>query len=76
MSKISVRVDDDLKEQMNKHSELNWSEIIRNHIKEVIKEKKEKNLARAVLMTQKLRKKAPEGFNTTNVIRKFRDKRR
>ena len=76
MSKISVRVDDDLKEQMNKHSELNWSEIIRNHIKEVIKEKKEKNLARPVLMTQKLRKKAPEGFNTTNVIRKFRDKRR
>ena len=76
MSKISVRVSDELKKEMEKYPHLNWSQIIREHIWDVIEEKKEKNLARAVLMTERLRKSAPKGFNSTDIIRRFREERR
>ncbi len=33
------------------------------------------NLAKAVLLNEKVRKKAPAGFNSTDIIRKFREKR-
>jgi len=33
---ITVRVDDELKEKMNKHQEINWSEHIREQIEKKI----------------------------------------
>ena len=75
MSVITVRVDDRLKKEMEKFPYLNWSEIIRSHIQEVIQDKKAQNLARAVLMTEKLKKQAPDSFNSTEIIRKYREER-
>ncbi|MDS0283163.1 hypothetical protein [Haloarcula onubensis] len=36
MPTITVNVDDDLKEQMEKHPEINWSEVTRQAIQEKI----------------------------------------
>lgn len=75
MVNISVRVDKSLKEEMDKKREVNWSEIIRKAIRMHLKERVDRNLAKAVLMNEQLRKKAPEGYDSANVIREWRERR-
>jgi len=75
MPTISVRIDPELKKQMDKLKHLNWSEIIRNAINKEIQNETETNLAKAVLLNEKIRKKAPENFNSTDIIRRFREER-
>ena len=75
MTNISVRIDSELKKKMDSLNHLNWSEIIRQAIKERIDEETEKNLAKAVLLNEKIRKKAPENFNSVDIIRRFREER-
>ena len=76
MSNISVRIDPTLKKEMEKFSHLNWSEIIRIAIKDTIRHAREQNLANAVLLNEKVRKKAPMGFDSTDIIKKFRAERK
>ncbi len=75
MTTISVRIDLELKKKMDKLKYLNWSEIIRRAIKHEIQNEVEKNLAKAVLINERIRKKAPEDFNSVDLIRSFREKR-
>jgi Arc/MetJ-type ribon-helix-helix transcriptional regulator len=75
MTTISVRIDPELKKKMEKLNHLNWSEIIRQAIKKRLKNESEKSLAKAVLINDKLRKEAPEGFDSTELIRKSRERR-
>jgi len=75
MTTISVRIDPELKKQMDKLKHLNWSEIIRNAINKEIQNETETNLAKAVLLNEKIRKKADENFNSTDIIRRFREER-
>ncbi len=70
MANISVRVDDETKKEMEKLKQVNWSEIIREAIKNRIDQEFQNNLAKAVLSNEKIRKKAPEGYDSTNIIRK------
>ena len=75
MTNISVRIDPELKEKMDSLKHLNWSEVIRKAIKSEIQNEKEMNKAKAVLLNEKIRKKAPENFNSVDIIRKFREER-
>ena len=75
MTNFSVRIDPELKKKMDSFKHLNWSEIIRKAIKKEIKNEKEINKAKAVLLNEKIRKKAPENFNSLEIIRKFREER-
>jgi len=72
---ISVRIDDELKASMDAYKHINWSEIIRQAIIRTIQEEKESDMAKAVLLNDKIRKKAPEGFESTDIIRQFRETR-
>jgi len=72
---ISVRIDADLKKSMESLKHINWSEILRQAILKTIQNEKERDMARAVLLNDKIRKKAPEGFNSTDIIRDFRENR-
>jgi Arc/MetJ-type ribon-helix-helix transcriptional regulator len=72
MPLVTVRVDDELKQAMEKLKYLNWSEVIRETVEHKIKEKGSTNLAEAVLLNERLRKKAPEGWDSTSVIRVWR----
>ncbi|MFW9875198.1 MAG: hypothetical protein ACFFG0_18995 [Candidatus Thorarchaeota archaeon] len=75
MTNISVRIDPELKEKMDSFKYLNWSEIIRKAIKAEIQNKTEINKAKAVLLNEKIRKIAPDYFESTDIIRKFREER-
>ncbi|MHA1718253.1 MAG: hypothetical protein ACTSWX_10835 [Promethearchaeota archaeon] len=75
MSMISVRIDPKLKKMMESNKQINWSEIIRQAIAERLHNEQKKNVARAVLINEKIRKDAPENYNSTEIIRKFRDER-
>ncbi|MHA1973195.1 MAG: hypothetical protein ACTSW1_09390 [Candidatus Hodarchaeales archaeon] len=73
MVNISVRIDEELKNEMEKLDEVNWSQVLRSAIRKRLTQEKEKNLAKAVLLNEKIRKIAPEGFDSTEIIRKWRD---
>ena len=53
----------------------NWSAILREAIAAKLKEEEGKNLARAVVLNEALRRKAKEGWNSVEVIRYWREKR-
>lgn len=73
MEIFSVRIDKQTREEMKKLSHINWSEVVRQSIREVIEKEKQKNIARAVLLNEKVRKNAPKGWDTTEIIRRWRD---
>lgn len=75
MVNISVRVDERMKKEMERLSEVNWSEVIRIAIKERLDQEKQKNLAKAVLINEKIRKKAPNGYDSTRIIREWRERK-
>ena len=76
MVNISVRLDKKLKKEMEKYKEVNWSEVIREAIRAHLKQEKQRNLAKAVLLNEKIRKKAPEGYDSVNIISEWRERRR
>lgn len=75
MAVISVRISDEIKKRMEKLKHINWSEVIRRAIIEVLEEEEGRNLARAVLLNEKVRKRAPEGWSSVEVIRFWREHR-
>jgi len=75
MAIISVRIDDKLKKEMDKLKHINWSEVIRQAIVSKLRDENNRNLAKAVLLTERVRKKASDGWDTTEIIRHWREYR-
>ena len=75
MPVVTVRVDDKLKRETERLTHINWSEVIRTVMEQKIEAEGERNLAEAVLLNERLRKKAPEGWDSTRVIKGWRQKR-
>ncbi|MEM4531882.1 MAG: type II toxin-antitoxin system ParD family antitoxin [Thermofilaceae archaeon] len=75
MAVVSVRVSDELKRRMEKLRHVNWSEVLRQAIVRILEEEEGRNLALAVLLNEKIRKKAPEGWDSTEFLRRWRDGR-
>jgi len=72
---VLVKVNKSTKKRM-KDKKINWSAEIRKFIDERLKTKKDKNLALAVALTDKIFRKAKKGsFNSTEFIRKMRETR-
>ena len=69
MSLISFRVPKELKRRMEELKHINWSEILRRAIKETLEREKSRSLAKAVLINERIRKKAPKGWDSTKAIR-------
>jgi len=57
MPVISVRIDDELKRKMDKYKFINWSEVIRLELAKFIERLESRNLAGALLLNEKVRKK-------------------
>jgi len=72
---ISVRVSENMKKRMEKLKHINWSEVIRRSIIKALEEEENRNLAKALLLNEKLRKKAPKDWDSAKVIRFWRDRR-
>ncbi len=75
MVNISVRIDKALKEKMEQLKEVNWSEIIREAIKVRINQENQRNLAKAVLINEQIRKSATQDYDSALIIREWRDTR-
>ena len=75
MSTITVRIDPEIKKRMKKYSYINWSEVVRKAILEKLNEEERKDIAEALLINEKLKRKAPEGWDSTEVIKSWRRRR-
>ncbi len=78
---ISVRINKELKKEMDKLSYINWSEVIRQAIEKKIEEEKSKirerdiaRIKRASEITRKLRRRI-EGWSSVEEIRRWRESR-
>lgn len=75
MEIFSVRIDSKTREDMKKLKHINWSEVVRQAIRKRIEKEKRKNVAKAVLLNERVRKKSSSKQDTTEIIREWRDKR-
>ncbi len=75
MARTSISLPEPLKRQMDAAG-VNWSAYLREAIAQRLKQESERNVAEAVLLNEKLRRKAPKGWDSAKVIRYWRDKRR
>jgi hypothetical protein len=73
MPVVSVRIDDKLKKKMERFPYINWSEIIRRELTEIVEKLESRNIAEALLINEKVRKKSDR--DTTEIIRAWRDSR-
>ena len=60
-----------LKESMEKFDE-NWSELIRETIRQRIEEEGEPDVAEAVILNERVKRKAPAGWSSLQVIKQWR----
>lgn len=79
MATVSLRVPDALKEKMDEHTEINWSAIIRAHIREEVERLESRNVGHAVAVSERLSKDIDEAAvaktNTAETIRDWRERR-
>ncbi|TMI06574.1 hypothetical protein E6H34_10390 [Candidatus Bathyarchaeota archaeon] len=74
MTRTSISLPVNLKREMDA-AEVNWSAYLRDAISERLKWETERNVAEAILINEKLRRKAPKGWDSAKVIREWRDRR-
>lgn len=75
MKTLTVKVDEELRERMKRLKHVNWSGVIRESIRKKIEEENGRNIAEAVLLNERLRKAAPDGWDSAEVVREWRLKR-
>ncbi len=75
MPVITIRVDEETRNAMRRFADLNWSEVLRKKIREVVDGRVRENRVQALLMNQELFRKAPKGHDSTKVIRTWRNRR-
>lgn len=72
MTTVSVRIPENLKKRMDELPWINWSEILRESIIRALEREEGKSLAKAVMLTERLRRKARKGWDSTEFIRQDR----
>ena len=75
MVRTSVTIPESMKEEMVK-MDVNWSAVVREAIRRKLEWEHERDTVEAVLINEKLKRKAPQGWDSTEVIRAWRDRRR
>ncbi len=78
---VSFRIDEWMKRKMDELKHINWSEVVRKTILDVIKREEAKlrskdfdRLRRALLISEKLYRKI-EGWNSVREIKRWRERR-
>jgi len=74
MPLITLRVDEETKGRMDSVT-INWSDAIRQAISRILEEETTKNRIRAAQLNDRIRVTVPRGFDSTRLIRKWRDRR-
>lgn len=74
MAVITVRVNDKLKKKMEQSRHVNWSEIVRQAIINVLGQEENRNIAKAVLLNERSIIVPDEGYTSVKAIREWRGK--
>jgi hypothetical protein len=74
-TRTSISLPEDLKEEMES-SNINWSSYLRQAIAVRLKQEPERNIAEALLLNEKLRRKPSKDGDSAKVIRYWRNRRR
>lgn len=79
MATVSVRVPDELKERMEALQSVNWSAVIRAHIRDELDQREERTLAKAVAASERLSAAIDpsevEDVNSAERVREWRERR-
>jgi predicted DNA-binding protein len=79
MGSVSFRVPDEMKARMERHDDVNWSAVLRDHIEEELRELESRNIAHAVATSERLSSAIdPDRVaetNTAETVREFRETR-
>lgn len=73
MASITVRISEELKKEMAKIKDINWSEVLRHAIEQELKRARMQEASRKI---DALREKSTIEWDSTKVIREWREKRR
>jgi Arc/MetJ-type ribon-helix-helix transcriptional regulator len=71
--KLTVGIPKELREHMKKHSNINWSDVVRKAIEEKLKELE---VEQAIKIMDEIASKTRPGKPLAEVIRRFRDERK
>jgi len=74
MVRTTITLPASLKKEMDER-DLNWSAIVRAAIRRELDNEPRKNVVEALLLNEKLRRKAPEGWDSAEEIRRWRNRR-
>ena len=74
MPLITLRVAEETKGRMDSVT-INWSDAIRQAISRILEEETTKNRIRAAQLNDRIRVTVPRGFDSTRLIREWRDRR-
>ena len=74
MVRTSVTIPESMKKEMER-VDVNWSAVMREAIRRKLEWMHERDVVEAVLINEKLRRKAPESWDSTKVIRAWRSRR-
>jgi len=74
MVRTSVTIPESMKEEME-NVDVNWSAVVRDAIRRRLEWEHETDAVEAVLINEKLKRRAPEGWDSTKVIRAWRNRR-
>ncbi len=74
MVRTSITIPESMKEEMER-VDVNWSAVLREAIRRRLEWESESDVVEAVLINEKLRRKAPQGWDSTKVIRTWRSRR-
>jgi len=72
---MTIWLDPETKEAMRRTKGVNWSEALRQRIREIAEKHSRENKVKALLMSQKLSRKPAKGYDSTKTIRFWRDRR-
>lgn len=69
--RTTITLPSELKDKMARSSE-NWSQVIREMIRERLEEEGQADMAEAVILNEKVKRAAPEGWSSLQVIKQWR----
>jgi len=75
MGIVTVRVDEETKKKMDELGHINWSGVLREAIQRKLEQEKDRDMAKAVILNERVKRKAPAGWDSTKAIRFWRERR-
>lgn len=75
MPLLTVKIDDELRKRISRMKNVNWSEVVRNAIRLHLAKGEQRDLVKATLMNEKLRKRPVGRWDSVEVVRYWREHR-